>query len=69
VGKPRKEDKEDFLVHIHEHFGNPLDVDPERQARAVFTVLGTYITAGELKDVEQLLPRGLRTLWSESVRS
>jgi uncharacterized protein (DUF2267 family) len=68
-GKPLQEDREEFLAHIQEHFGSNLDMEPERLARAVFTVLGSYITAGELKDVELILPKGLRALWPETVRS
>jgi uncharacterized protein (DUF2267 family) len=68
-GKPLKEDKEEFLAHIQEHFRSNLDMEPEPLARAVFTVLGTYITVGELKDVGRILPKGLREFWSETVRS
>ena len=69
AGKPLKEDKEAFLAHIQEHFGSILDIAPARLARAVFTVLGTYVTAGELQDIGQILPKGLRELWSETVHN
>lgn len=68
TGKPRKErHTEDFLAHVRDHFRDNLDRDPEQIARAVFTVLGQHMTAGELEGIGQLLPKELRAFWSEAV--
>jgi uncharacterized protein (DUF2267 family) len=64
-GKPHKEHKAGFLSAIRDCFGPGIVPDAERVARAVFKVLGRHVTAGEIKDVKQLLPKDLRDLWSE----
>jgi uncharacterized protein (DUF2267 family) len=64
-GKPVKErKKEDFLAHIADAFRNDFDVDPEKVTRTVFQVLAKHVTAGEVKDVKQMLPHEIRELWS-----
>ena len=61
--KPSKEHKAEFLNAIRDCFGTGIPPDPERLARAVFKVLAHHVTAGEIKDVKQLLPKDLRALW------
>ena len=62
--KPVKERREeDFLAHIASDFRQEDNVDPERVARAVFAVLATHVSAGEIEDVRQILPSELRRLW------
>lgn len=65
-GKPVKVKKAGFLVAIGDCFGPGVPPDPERVARAVFKVLAHRVTAGEIKDVKHLLPKGLRDLWPAS---
>jgi uncharacterized protein (DUF2267 family) len=48
---------------LQEHFSNDARVEAEEVARAVFRVLTNYITAGEIEDIRQALPRELNTLW------
>ena len=61
AGTPLKErHKEQFLEHIKRDLP---DQDPERVARAVFSVLAGYVTAGEIEDVVWMLPEGVRELW------
>jgi uncharacterized protein (DUF2267 family) len=43
-------------------------VDGEEVARAVFRLLATYISAGEIQDIQQVLPKDLNTLWPTSAR-
>jgi uncharacterized protein (DUF2267 family) len=63
-GTPVKErHKAPFLARIAEYFRNDAEADPERIARAVFTVLAARIAAGEIEDVTSVLPAELRTLW------
>jgi uncharacterized protein (DUF2267 family) len=52
-----------FLAPIRHHFAQDPHVDAEQVARTVFTVLTHHISAGELADIAQILPKELRTLW------
>ena len=62
TGKPvRERSLEGFLASIALEL--PNDVDPEPVARAVFTVLATHVSQGEIEDVEQVLPGRIRELW------
>jgi uncharacterized protein (DUF2267 family) len=57
-----------FLAPIRAHFARDPGVDGEEVARAVFKLLATYISAGEIHDVLQALPRELQDLWPTSTR-
>ena len=62
TGKPVKERHEEtFLDRIRDAFRDDYSVDPERVARAVFTLLATQISAGEIEDVQLILPAAPRT--------
>ena len=64
TGKPVKErHQEQFLGHIREPFRNDEKVVPEKLARAVFRLLSSHISRGEIDDVKHTLPAELRTLW------
>jgi uncharacterized protein (DUF2267 family) len=66
TGKPEKErSEEEFLAHIARHFQNDEAVDPEQVARAVFALIGKHVSAGEVEDVRQVLPKTLRPLWPQ----
>ncbi len=54
---------DDFLAHIKERYRADGQVDMEKTARAVFTVLRKRITEGELKDVKGMMPDELKSLW------
>jgi uncharacterized protein (DUF2267 family) len=51
-----------FLDHVTAE-AHALDFDPQPPARAVFSLLAERITAGEIQDVEGMLPRPIRELW------
>ena len=51
------------LLALQEHFSNDARVEAEKVARAVFRVLTNYITAGEIEDIRQALPRELNAFW------
>jgi uncharacterized protein (DUF2267 family) len=53
-----------FLARIEREFRSGYQVDPEEVARAVFKVLATRVTEGEISDVEQVLPAEVKTLWT-----
>ena len=64
TGKPlRERHKEQFLAHIEQAFRGDDRIDPERVARAVFTVLAKRVTEGEIKDVKYILPAEMWGLW------
>ena len=65
-GKPVKErKKEDFLAHIAAAFGDHPEIFPEGVAWAVFTILQRHISAGEIRDVQRILPAQIRALWPD----
>jgi uncharacterized protein (DUF2267 family) len=64
TGKPKKErHEEEFLMDIAFAFPDEQVVDPAQVTRAVFALLAIHVSEGELEDVRQLLPSGLRHLW------
>ena len=69
AGHPTKERHlEAFLAPIRAYFLWDPDVDGEEVARAVFKILATYISAGEIQDIQQVLPKELNALWPTSCR-
>lgn len=69
AGKPEKiRSCEEFLTRIAAHFGRSHPVDPEKAARAVFQVLETHVSPGEIEDVIQTLPKDIRALWPARVQ-
>lgn len=64
TGKPLKvRQKEQFLAQIEQQFRADDHIDPEKVARAVFTVLAKRVSDGEIEDVKQILPEEIRELW------
>lgn len=55
--------REAFLGMVRNNFRGYPDVDPERLARAVFSLLALSVTRGEIEDVKSMLPRDLLPLW------
>lgn len=53
----------EFLAPVCEYFARDTGVDAEKVVRAVFRVLAEHITAGELRDIQHVLPEELNTLW------
>jgi uncharacterized protein (DUF2267 family) len=68
AGTPHKtRSQDDFLAPIRAQFRGEAEVDPERVARAVFTVLAKRVSAGEIADVKGLLPKELAEFWPAAV--
>jgi uncharacterized protein (DUF2267 family) len=64
TGKPERErHREHFLARIQQEVRDDERIDPERVARAVFTVLARRVTEGEIEDVKHVLPAKIRDLW------
>ena len=60
--------KEDFLTRIQQAFRADDLIDPEEIARAVFKVMESRVSEGEIQDVESTLPAELRELWPSKAR-
>jgi uncharacterized protein (DUF2267 family) len=60
--KPVKWDKAAFLASVRAGLRGVDDPDPEQVARAVFSILGKHVSAGEMRDVKNVLPRQIRAL-------
>jgi uncharacterized protein (DUF2267 family) len=64
AGKPEKiRSREEFLSKISGRIAMKQSIDPENAARAVFRTLEHHISAGEIRDVMQVLPEDIRALW------
>jgi uncharacterized protein (DUF2267 family) len=64
-GKPIKHRKKaDFLAPIETAFRNGPEIDAEEVVRTVFQILAKHVSAGEIEDVKNHLPREIRELWS-----
>lgn len=67
-GKPLKyRHKEDFVAEVSKNLPGLSDDDMELTIQAVFKVLTHQITGGEINQVKQQLPAGVRELWKEPV--
>jgi uncharacterized protein (DUF2267 family) len=55
--------REDFLAPIAAAFRDEPDVFPEAVAWAVFRLLAGRVSAGEIADIEHVLPSEIRSLW------
>ena len=68
TGKPVKaRHRDQFLDRIRQHFRGDEQVDAELVAAAVFTVLASRVTEGEIGDVMHVLPPEIRDLWPAEV--
>lgn len=54
--------REAFLAPISDTFRNHPEVSPEGVVWAVFKVLESHVSSGEIEDVKHLLPGKVRTL-------
>lgn len=60
--------KEEFLRLVMQSMPpGTAPVDAERFTRAVFNVLRAHVSPGEVRDVQAMLPAGLKALWPEPV--
>jgi len=57
--------KERFLARVQAAFEPDSIDDPEEAVCNVFRLLNNRISAGEISDVRQRLPKNLRELWPE----
>ncbi|MFD0988282.1 DUF2267 domain-containing protein [Methyloligella solikamskensis] len=61
AGKPEKiRSESEFLEKVSEHLKSSDPIDPDRATRAVFKLLDTHISDGEMGDVKQSLPEELK---------
>jgi len=56
--------KEEFLALVTKRLQRGvLDADPERVTRAVFKLIAERVSAGEVRDVRDILPAAIAELW------
>jgi uncharacterized protein (DUF2267 family) len=60
---PKERKKQEFLDHVAAELHDDPTIDPEEAARAVFRVLESNVSPGEIQDVKKTLPRDIRVLW------
>lgn len=58
----------EFLAQIEDGFHDDPDVFPESVVWAVFKILERHVSAGEISDVQHVLPARIRALWPGSNR-
>ena len=59
----KERSKDAFIARVEKQFkSDPMD-DPQEAVRAVFWLLDTRISDGEIDDVRHALPKQLRDLW------
>jgi uncharacterized protein (DUF2267 family) len=64
AGKPEKiRSRDEFLRAIGARIVMKQSIDPENAARAVFRTLENHVSAGEIRDVMQVLPEDIRALF------
>src|ERR1700716_336341 len=64
AGKPHKiRSRDEFLTGITTRIATKQSIDAENAARAVFRTLENHVSPGEIRDVIQILPQEIRTLW------
>ena len=56
---------DEFLMRIADEFADDISVDTEAITRAVFRVLKTHISAGEIEHVAHSLPVQISQLWDD----
>ncbi|MFW6060538.1 MAG: DUF2267 domain-containing protein [Phycisphaeraceae bacterium] len=65
---PHKQERhlQPFLDDISREMRNAsLTIDPVHAARSVFGLLQDKVSAGEIRDIKQMLPQEIRELWPE----
>ena len=55
---------EDFLQHVRDAYPGDAWVDVEQITRAVFRLLASRVSSGEIEDIMHCLPQELRELWN-----
>lgn len=65
AGKPDKFHAEEFLARVEHEIRLAGHAHAETAVRAVLSVLSRHVSAGEIKNVYESLPRDLRRLWPE----
>ena len=62
----KKLNRKEFLAALDGAFWNDLDFDAESVCHAVFSVIERHVSGGENRDVEAVLPKGLKEIWAQA---
>ncbi len=63
AGKPLKRNRQEFLTTVEQDFRPAAAPDGDKVTRAVFSVLTHHVSAGEVENIKNILPKALRELW------
>lgn len=55
--------REQFFEHVIDNFPDDRGVDAEELVRAVFWLLASHISEGEIDDIKSAMPKQFRDLW------
>ena len=58
-------DRDGFIAAVRQELRSNVPYDPEQATRAVFALLARKVSAGEIRDVKQMLPEPIRSLWPD----
>ncbi len=61
--------KEEFFALVLEYFPKDMNymINPTLATSAVFNVLATRISTGEIEDIQSILPKDLKDLWPDII--
>jgi uncharacterized protein (DUF2267 family) len=65
---PQRLDRESFLERVGERIVSSRILDPEAVVQTVLTVVGRFLSAGELEKIGRILPADLRDLLPDFAR-
>lgn len=64
-GKPLPQRSQEAFLEAVERIHGPGQLDPRAATCAVFALLARHVSAGEIADVQRVLPEALRRLWPQ----
>ena len=68
ANKPKKlHTKQEFLDYLSQELPEDPELDPERVARGVFSILSKRVSKGEIQDIKRTLPQEIRDLWPSTL--
>lgn len=65
-GKPESFNRDAFIARVNEELQQAGGANPSDATRAVFAVLSSHLSEGQVEQVHDMLPEDLRALWPET---
>lgn len=67
--KPEKYNLDELIERIEDALVPAMDLDAEKAFEAVLRVLYDHVSDGQLEDMYRTMPKDIRRLWDESLKS